>query len=469
MLIDVGQVVANKYELVRLLGRGSTGEVWSAHHQTLREQVALKVLKWPPTGDDAEEASVALARFRFEAQVAARLSRKTRHIARVTDYGEEDGLPYLIMELLDGDALDAALRQRARVSPAEAAAIVSQIARALGQAHAESVAHRDLKPANVFLTRDEEGYLLVKLLDFGIARTIHGHRASGPFSTAKGLVFGTPGYMSPEQGRASPTLDHRCDLWALATIAYEMLTGHLPIDGSDADELMKNLCAGRIVPLQERDPTLPGALGAFFDRAFAERIDERFESAAALARAFERACETADSNALLPSSPSMADAASTDTEFSADIEREARRLHRSTRAIAVASGSILLLAIAVVGGLWRGFAPPPAPRSVSPSLKAPTAAMLPAPAVSAVSADWTASPRRASRADAPVASTPSALPPSGPVASPLVAMTADGSTLPALRSGVPSTIASPARAKAPADAASPRLSHNVHDDRDDVF
>src|SRR5580704_10752353 len=264
MPVDVGQIVANKYELVRLLGRGSMGEVWSAHHKALGEQVALKLLTWPPSGEDAEEPSVALERFRFEAQVAARLSRKTRHIARVTDYGEDDGLPYLVMELLDGEALDAALRTRGPLPPAEASEIVSQIARALGQAHAEGVAHRDLKPANVFVTRDEEGRLLVKLLDFGIARTIHAHRLRGTFSTAKGFVFGTPGYMSPEQTRASPKLDHRCDLWALATIAYQMLTGQLPVDGSDTDEIMKNLCAGRIVPLQKRDPRLSAALGGFF-------------------------------------------------------------------------------------------------------------------------------------------------------------------------------------------------------------
>jgi serine/threonine protein kinase len=422
MEIDVGQVVAKKYELVRLLGRGSMGEVWAAHHQALGEQVALKVLTWPRKDavakDDAEEPSVALARFRFEAQVAARLSRKTRHIARVTDYGEDDGLPYLVMELLDGEALDAVLRQRGPLPLAETARIVSQIARALSQAHAESVAHRDLKPANVFLTHDEEGNLLVKLLDFGIARTIHAHRMQGPFSTAKGFVFGTPGYMSPEQTRASPKLDHRCDLWALATIAYEMLTCELPVDGADADELMTNLCAGRIVPIAKRNSSLPEGLGPFFQRAFAERVDDRFEGAASLAQQFVLACGATPS-----SSQALADLSSPDTstaiEFSTSVARESLPLHRRTGTrIAMLSAAALVAVIAALGGPWRGAAAPP---DVNASLPAP----IPAPSGSVTVAPppgWQPiaepGPSSSRASSAPAASSPTRVvsaPPAGPL------------------------------------------------------
>ena len=111
--IEVGQVIAERYELARPLGRGSMGEVWLAHHRTLDEDVALKLLTRAPAPEEIEDPATALARFRFEAQVAARLSRKTRHIVRVTDNGEEDGLPYLVMELLEGETLatpPAALR-----------------------------------------------------------------------------------------------------------------------------------------------------------------------------------------------------------------------------------------------------------------------------------------------------------------------------------------------------------------------
>jgi serine/threonine protein kinase len=470
MLIDVGQVVARKYELVRLLGRGSMGEVWSAHHQALGEQVALKVLSWP-SGDDAEEPAVALARFRFEAQVAARLSRKTRHIARVTDYGEEDGLPYLVMELLDGEALDAALRRQGSLAPSEAAPIVSQIARALEQAHAEAVAHRDLKPANVFLTYDEEGHLLVKLLDFGIARTIHAHRVQSPFSTAKGFVFGTPGYMSPEQTRASPKLDHRCDLWALATIAYQMLTDHLPVDGADSDEVMKNLCAGRIVPLRQRDPALPLALGAFFDRAFADRLDDRFEGASALAQAFELACLAAP--AVVPSpAPSVPDTdttGSTGTEFSATVASEVLRTHSLTRTkIALLVGAAVLTAIAALSGAWRTLATP----DHRTSLPGDSTVASPSERESSIK---TAEPLTvappAANDPAPVPSNaPAARPVETPRPTPLAGSARPPPPIPVER---PSPALAPTmRAKAAPEPAAPRVPRanpRPADDRNDVF
>jgi serine/threonine-protein kinase len=304
MEIDVGRTVGGKYALVRLLGQGAMGEVWVAHHTSLGENVAIKLLTRAPAesfrppplplngspSEPVEDPATAAARFRFEAQVAARLSRKTRHIARVTDHGEEGGLPYLVMELLEGETLEARIDRDGRMPAPLVTALVTQMGRALAHAHAEGVLHRDLKPANVFLTADEEGRVLVKVLDFGIARAIHAHRVpSTAYSTARGLVFGTPSYMSPEQARASSKLDQRCDLWALATIAYEALTGDLPVDGTDTDEQLGNLCAGRIVPLRARSPGMPEPLDAFFSRAFAENVADRFASAEELVEAFERA------------------------------------------------------------------------------------------------------------------------------------------------------------------------------------
>ncbi|HEY1694863.1 MAG TPA: protein kinase [Polyangiaceae bacterium] len=398
--MDVGRVVAGKYELVRLLGRGSMGEVWVAHHQTLGEQVALKVLSQAPVDEEeVEDASTAAARFLFEAQVAARLSRKTRHIVRVTDHGEEEDRAYLVMELLEGETLEGVLARDGTVPLPVVVKIITQVARALTHAHAEGVLHRDLKPANVFLSRDEDGRLLVKLLDFGIARVVHAHRAPPAFSTAKGLVFGTPSYMSPEQARASSKLDQRCDLWSLATIAYEALTGELPVKGSDTDQLLENLCAGRIVPLRQTSPDMPVALDSFFRRALAPAIGVRFESAAELAAAFARAADVevpAESPTNPPPRPpSMPDAASSPSSSSApvftEVDPEVDRLRRSarTRVAAVAAG-LTLVSLVGAGIVWRALSPSPGASradAVVPPSAASNVASSPPPSPNAASAE----------------------------------------------------------------------------------
>ena len=286
MSIEAGHLVAGKYELVEPLGRGAMGQVWLARHRTLRENVAIKIITDIPAPRDVENAATVSARFRLEARVAAQLSRKTRHIVRVTDHGEEDGIAYLVMELLEGETLGAFIERRGCLTPAETAEVVTQVARALAEAHSAGVIHRDLKPANVFVTHDEDGALLLKLLDFGIARTARRFRVGAAFATADGLVFGTPGYMSPEQANPTRRPDPGCDLWALATVAYEALTGDLPLGGASTEEMLGNLCAGKIIPLRTRKPDLPDALGAFFAKAFAREPRDRFPTARALAEAF---------------------------------------------------------------------------------------------------------------------------------------------------------------------------------------
>ena len=291
--IEGGYVIGGKYQLVRLLGRGSMGEVWIAHHKTLGEEVAIKLLAPAYAGGEIESYPTASARFRFEAQVAARLSRKTRNIVRVTNHGEEEGdaPAYLVMELLAGHTLERRLARYGDIPPDQVVRLVAQMARALEYAHAENVVHRDLKPANIFLARDEDGGVLVKLLDFGIARATRTQRMPSPFSTGEGIVFGTPGYMSPEQACGS-RLDGRVDLWALATVAYEALTVELPLRGTHTHELLRGLHLGELVPIHERNPGLPAGLAEFFRRAFNPRIENRFVSASELASSFAQAIAT---------------------------------------------------------------------------------------------------------------------------------------------------------------------------------
>ncbi|AKU96633.1 Serine/threonine protein kinase [Labilithrix luteola] len=284
MQIDVGLVIAGKYELVRLIGKGAMGEVWLATHNTLGGEFAIKLVEPSEDGED----ETASGRFQLEAQVSAKLSRRTRHIVSVSDHGEENGLAYLVMEPLVGESLDARLKRTGALPLPEVVAIVGQIARALAIAHAEEIFHRDLKPANIFLTHDEDGRLVVKLLDFGIARTRKPFRTRSPFSTSKDMVLGTPSYMSPEQARGLDTLDYRCDIWALAVVAYEALALAIPWEGATVEDIFLSICTFRVVPIHTRRPDLPPWVDPIFRRAFAEDLGERFATATELAEALEQ-------------------------------------------------------------------------------------------------------------------------------------------------------------------------------------
>ena len=293
-----GSRVAGKYVLVRPLARGSMGQVWIAKHETLEGELAIKFMLPQAPGPDAEDEQTAMARFRFEAQVAAKLARKSRHIVAVTDHGEEGGWAYLVMELVEGESLDARMHAEPQLDLRFVANVTAQIAKGLSAAHAEGVFHRDLKPANVLLTKDEDGATLAKILDFGIAKTVRRHHVApvdapegkkGPgHSTEAGIVLGTPNYMSPEQARGLSSLDHRCDIWALAVIAYEALTGHLPYDGETTADLLVNVCTSKSTPAREHRGDLPANIEPFFERAFATKVDARYQTAAELAGALDK-------------------------------------------------------------------------------------------------------------------------------------------------------------------------------------
>ena|GEM_PF-1852549 len=349
----IGDVIADKYQLVRMLGRGSTGEVWLARHRTLVEGVAIKLLTQTLWTGGEEERVGATTRFRFEAQIAARLARKTRHIVRVTDHGEADGVTYLVMELLDGMTLESKLLLGQNLSPVDVRTLVKHVARALEYAHAEGVLHRDLKPSNLFLTRGEDGEMLVKTLDFGIAQIMRGRASTGSSSTDRDLVFGTPGYMSPEQALGYTDLDGRCDLWALATIAYESLTNALPVAGTTVNELIDAVRSARTIPVRQYRPDLPQSVAVFFEQAFAEDIDARFATAAELTRAFDVAFapEFALDIAVALEMPSSPPVALTSREH----DGTDARLPRRPRAMPIALWLVALLATGFVGATWRSL------------------------------------------------------------------------------------------------------------------
>ncbi len=249
------------------------GEVWRARDASRGCDVAVKLIGSVAPG------LTALQRFQREASLAARI--RNPHVVRVLSSGVAAGAPYIVMELLVGESLSSRRERSERLSIEETLTIVAQIADALGAAHDLGIVHRDIKPANVFLATDPGARLSVKVVDFGIARDASGASLE---LTATGEAIGTPPYMSPEQIMGSRAIDHRADLWALAVVAYELLTGALPFPGASMAAMSVLLAQRRFVP--------PSALGLgtsfddWFRRAFAKRPDERFASARELSNAF---------------------------------------------------------------------------------------------------------------------------------------------------------------------------------------
>jgi eukaryotic-like serine/threonine-protein kinase len=264
-------LVAERFKLVRELGRGGMGAVWVAHHEGLDIECALKFIVGE--GEDEERRS----RFRQEARAAAKL--KCRNVVQMLDHGLWKDTPYIAMELLRGEALSDRLDRRQRLDPDETLAIAKDVARALAAAAELGIVHRDLKPDNVFLARDgtEE---LAKVLDFGIAKTTR--LANSDHRTRTGALLGTPHYMSPEQLDGTVPVDHRADLWSLAVIVYECLVGALPFDEESLPRLMMAIMQGPIPTPSKVAPWLGPSFDRWWTRGASRDVNGRFRTAADL-------------------------------------------------------------------------------------------------------------------------------------------------------------------------------------------
>ncbi|HRI71204.1 MAG TPA: serine/threonine-protein kinase, partial [Polyangium sp.] len=212
--LKTGHVVG-EYRIERKIGEGGFGAVYSAVHPVIGKSAAIKVLSPQFSADP-----VMVSRFISEARAVNQI--RNRGIIDIFAFGKlDDGRQYYIMELLEGKTLEEYLRERGRLRPAEALPLLRQIGRALDAAHAAGIAHRDMKPENVFLVFDEDGTILPKLLDFGIAKLLGDSQQS---KTRTGTPMGTPLYMSPEQCRGKQ-VDHRTDIYSFGVMTHVMLTG----------------------------------------------------------------------------------------------------------------------------------------------------------------------------------------------------------------------------------------------------
>ncbi len=277
----VSGLVAGKYEVLRLIGRGGMGSVWEGRHASLGTRVAIKFID-----QEYADSKEAQSRFVTEARAAAKL--ESRHAIHIFDHGvTDDGRPYMVMELLVGEPLDKRLERLARISLQDTARILGQVCRALQRAHASGIIHRDLKPENIFLVRapddDDE---IAKVLDFGIAKIKAAPGEKGLTSSTKtGAVLGTPYYMAPEQARGLRTIDTRADLWSLGVIAYKCVTGVLPFDGESVGDLLVKICTAPPPTPSLTMPGLPPAFDAWFARALEREPERRFQTATELADA----------------------------------------------------------------------------------------------------------------------------------------------------------------------------------------
>ncbi|HEY6458731.1 MAG TPA: protein kinase, partial [Polyangiaceae bacterium] len=268
----IGNVIAGKYEITRVLGQGGMGVVVAARHRELGELVALKFLR-PSSGEKPE----SFARFAREARTANRI--KNEHVARVYDAGTADGAPFMVMEYLTGEDL-AHVLGRGPLPAAEAVDLLLQACEAVADAHNLGIVHRDLKPANLFVTTSSDGAPFVKVLDFGISKSL---ALGDPSVTATAAVMGSPLYMSPEQLASSRSVDARADVWSLGVILYEMLAGKTPFAGESFATLSAAILRGTYVPVSELRPDCPPALEQAIAGAPARDRDARLPSVAAFA------------------------------------------------------------------------------------------------------------------------------------------------------------------------------------------
>jgi tRNA A-37 threonylcarbamoyl transferase component Bud32/tetratricopeptide (TPR) repeat protein len=378
-----------KYKLLEKIGQGAMGEVYKAHDTVLSRFVAVKTISAELSGDDTLRR-----RFEREAQSAARLNHP--NIITVYDYGEEKGVIYMAMELLEGYDLKHVIAQRLPLSLDEKLAIVDQIAEGLAFAHANEIVHRDLKPANVHVLPSGQA----KIMDFGLARL------GGSEMTRAGMVMGTPHYMSPEQVRGERA-DARSDVFAVGCVFYELLTYRKPFDADSMHSILFKVMQEEPAPVQDLTPGIPAVLAQVVERSMAKDASQRFQHAgefrSALHRAMEAVAGGAGEQALpdlapAPAAPRASDAAGSRTgtgsrsgagsragsgsrSGSATAEGRGSAPGRRTPSLPPAAapassktpmlvgGGLLLLALAAGGVLLarRPEPPPPPPPATRPA------------------------------------------------------------------------------------------------------
>lgn len=459
-MTSAGTILADRYRLVRQLGRGGMGSVWVAEHLSLRSQVAIKLID-PLIAESPE----ALARFMREAQASAAL--RSPHVVQVLDYGVHAGIPFIAMELLEGESLGSRLQRVRRLSPLDTSRIFDQVARAMSRAHEAGIVHRDLKPDNIFLVGNDDDEV-AKVLDFGIAKA-HTHAGGEGFQTTRtGAMLGTPYYMSPEQTEGSKTIDHRADIWSMGVIGFECITSIRPFDGETLGGIIMAIC-GRPIVVPSTVADVPPGFDEWFQRSTARDPRERFSSAKEQAAALRQVCLGQGVRSLAGAdgacvrgvpAVSSAEMATTGgfgvhTVSSADLTTSMAE-RRSRASVGPVLGLLAIFFLgALAGGYYFIFArnAEPSVASVLPERSAPTARALAsaAPSTNDVAVPAAAPPAIASSA----AGIAEGLPPASPVSSAASAapeVSASAMEVPVAAPRRPAAAAVPSVPRRPAEA-----------------
>lgn len=275
-LFKVGDILAGKYRVERQLGEGGMGVVVEAYHELLDQRVAVKLL-WQDVADRE-----AQSRLLMEARSAAKI--QSEHVTRVIDVDVgPDGLPFIVMELLEGGDLCQLVDARGALPRWLVVDYILQALEGLAHAHGRGIIHRDLKPSNLFLANKIDGTQIIKILDFGISKSQDdGARQK---LTGGGGVLGSPPYMSPEQVRAPKTIDHRSDIWAIGVCMYELLTNSMPFGGDEIQETFAQILERQPSPITKLVDGIPIELEAVVMKCLAKNREDRYADVGELARA----------------------------------------------------------------------------------------------------------------------------------------------------------------------------------------